>query len=178
MEPIFAVRPLSPSDAEAYFALRLEMMLDTPHSFLASPGDDSATDVEGFRERLGRGAENITFGAFSTVDGDKLALVGSDGIVRMKRQKAAHTAIVWGVYVQPASRRRGLGRRLMGVAIAHARELDGVTHVKLGVSADASGAQALYESVGFKAWGTEPNAMIVDGKYRDEVHMVLALDRE
>jgi len=43
--------------------------------------------------------------------------------------------------------------------------------VGLGVSAEAPAAQALYESLGFAAWGREPRAIRTDGRDVDEIHM-------
>ena len=35
-------------------------------------------------------------------------------------------------------------------------------------------AIGLYESLGFKTFGHEPDAMFVDGKFHDELHMRLS----
>ena len=80
------------------------------------------------------------------------------------------------MYVQPAHRRRGIGKLILEAAITHARTLEGVTQLNLGVSETAPGARDLYESVGFVAWGTEPRAMRVAGRYHAEVFMALKLD--
>ena len=165
------IRLLHPEDAEAVAALRREMLLDTPTAFLASPESDSGSDVETVRERLGSGAGNSIVGALAP------DLVGSVGVLHAPRHpKGAHHAHIWGMYVQPGHRGRGFGKLLLEAAIAHARTLTGVTQLNLGVSASTPGARALYESVGFVVWGTEPRAMRVDGEYHDEVFMALNLD--
>lgn len=161
------VRTLLPAEAEAYVALRREMLVDAPFAFLASPGDDFASDPNAVREAL-RAAP--TFGAFDP------ALVGTVGLIRERHAKSAHKANVWGMYVTPRARRRGVGRLLMEAAVAHARSMAGVTQVTLSVSDATPGARALYESLGFRVWGTEPRAMRVDGRAADEHHMVLMLD--
>jgi len=174
-----SIRALEPGDAEAYFALRAEMLASTPLSFSASPGDDFANDVEGVRARLAGAPDNVILGAFGPEDASgasRETLVGAVGVVRMGRRKTAHAVHLWGVYVRPAVRRRGVGRRLMEAALAHARTLEGVCVARLGVSSEAPGARALYESVGFRAWGVEERALFVDGAFRDEVHMTLFLD--
>jgi RimJ/RimL family protein N-acetyltransferase len=50
-----------------------------------------------------------------------------------------------------------------------------VTTVRLSVSGSARAAQQLYEKIGFKVWGVEPDAMIVDERLQTEHHMSLLL---
>lgn len=164
-----AVRKLNPDDARAYTELRREMLLDTPTAFLGSPGDDRSSDPAWIAERLGE-REQAIFAA--EVDG-RLAAVA--GVYRIARLKCRHRAGIWGVYTTPSHRGRGLSRAVMSAAIEHARGWEGVRIVALSVSAQASGAQKLYESLGFVAWGTEPAAMCIDGQDLDEVFMVLRL---
>lgn len=166
-----SVRLLTVGDAAAWFDLRREMLVDTPHSFLASPSDDSTSSVEVVRERLSAGPDSVIVGAFSDD-----ALVGAVGLYREAREKTAHRAWIWGVYLTPIARGRGLGVQMMEQAVAYGRTLDGVCQVCLSVSAIAPDAQKLYEHVGFRAWGKEPRAMRVGGQLLDEVHMVLPLD--
>jgi ribosomal protein S18 acetylase RimI-like enzyme/catechol 2,3-dioxygenase-like lactoylglutathione lyase family enzyme len=164
------IRRLRAADAEAYVALRREMLADTPIAFLASPGDDVGCDVVAMRASLGGGDEHVVFGAFAD------ALVGAVGLMRERHAKAAHKAVVWGMYVTPRARRSGIGRRLVLAAVEHARALEGVRQVVLSVSDETPGARSLYESAGFRRWGTEPGAMRGDRRFVDEHHMVLGLD--
>jgi ribosomal protein S18 acetylase RimI-like enzyme len=52
------------------------------------------------------------------------------------------------LYVRPASRGLGLGKRLVEAAIAHARQHD-FTEIRLDTLATMASAQALYRSLGF-----------------------------
>ena len=165
------VRLLDEGDAEAWFALRQEMLVDTPYSFLASPEDDSAASVEVVRERLAQGPRSVIVGAF-----EQGALLGVVGLYQEKRLKTQHKAWIWGVYTTPRARGRGLGARMLEAAVAHGRGLEGVQQLNLSVSALAPGAQRLYERAGFRVWGTEPRGMQVDGRLHDEVHMLLRFD--
>ena len=56
-----------------------------------------------------------------------------------------------------------------------ARSWPGVTSVGLSVSARAEAARRVYERLGFKAWGVEPGALVLDGRAYDETHMVVLL---
>ena len=164
------IRRLGPADAEAYVALRREMLLDTPFAFGSSPEDDRGSDLEGMRRLLAKEDGDVVFGACVP------ALVGAIGVMRERGRKERHKVALWGMYVAPRRRRSGIGRRLVEAAIAHARTLEGVRQVHLGVNERTPGARVLYESVGFARWGTEPRGILHESEFADEHHMVLLLD--
>lgn len=168
-----SIRRLTVDDVEAYVALRKAMLQESPQAFLASPETDIGCDPAQMREKLELGDENAVYGAY------RPELVGVVGIFRMPgREKIAHRANIWGMYVDPAARGQGLGRALVEAAVAHARErMAGVTQVDLCVVTAQEAAHRLYERCGFQAWGIEPGAMIVEGRAYDEAHMRLPLDR-
>ena len=144
------IRAHTPDDAAAFLTLRREALLGEPLSFAATPESDFARTIEAIRDYFNRG---VLFGAF-----DGAQLVGVVGLYRDWHPKTAHNAIVWGTYVQPPHRGRGIGRELMEAAIAHARTL-GVDNVRLSVSDSAPAARRLYERLGFRLWGTQPDAL-------------------
>ena len=164
------IRRLEPEEAEVYVRHRFRALTDSPFAFSASPEDDLAATPETVREMLGRFPETVIFGAF---DGEQL--VGSVGIYRDPHRKLAHKTHLWGMYVEPSHRGRGLGRGLLGAAVDHARAIDGVTHVHLVVGETIDAARRIYEAAGFRVWGTEPDALWHDGKRISHHHMVLAL---
>lgn len=159
------IRPLMPGDAEAYVRLRREMLLDSPWAFSSSTDDDHASDPAIVRQRLSQPGQAI-IGAF---DG---GLIGSAGIYRQRQGKMSHRAHVWGVYVTPTRRGHGVGERLLRMAMEVAASWPGVTSLSLSASVRSPGAIRLYERVGFRAWGVEPGAIVLDGGAIDEVHMV------
>jgi ribosomal protein S18 acetylase RimI-like enzyme len=165
----FSVRQLVPDDTETFILLRREALDHEPSAFLASPGDDRALDPAFVRDAFSSTSQ-ATFGAFAS------ELVGIVGIGRDSHRKAAHKAYVWGLYVKPAQRRNGIGRSLMVAALRFARELDGVTHVHLGVAESNAPARGLYERLGFVSWGIEPDALRIAGKLIAEHHLVLELN--
>jgi RimJ/RimL family protein N-acetyltransferase len=164
------IRQLGPEDAEEYVALRREALLDSPLSFARSPDDDPVLSIDVCRERLRQAPDSVAIGAFGS------GLVGVVGLHRDERIKYAHKAHLCGMYVAPGRRRQGLGALLVGAAIAHARTLLGVSWVHLSVTSEAATARRLYERAGFRAWGTEPDALRHSGESVTSHHMALALE--
>lgn len=165
------VRRLGAPDAEAYVALRRQMLASAPAAFLASPEHDRGCDLVEMRERMAAAEDwHAMFGAF-TPD-----LVGAVGFVRpLQHPKASHKAMIWGMYVEPGSRGLRLGRRLLDAAVAHARSVAGVDVVQLSVSESAPEAAAMYAAAGFATWGVEPDSLRCDGRSYTETHMLLRL---
>ena len=95
------IRPLGPADAESLFALRQRALADAPLAFGSSAEDDLVTDVAAARNQLARSPESVVFGAFRGG-----ALEGSVGLYRDPHLKMAHKAHLWGLWVDPAARRR------------------------------------------------------------------------
>lgn len=166
------VRSLTPDEATLYVPLRREMLADAPWAFLADPDDDRGSSVEHVRESL-RGRDYGIAGAFDGAG----RLVACAGVVRERMRKRHHVATVWGVYATPAARGRGLGRAVVSHALTIARGFaPPVQWAQLSVSARSPTARAVYESLGFTAWGTEPDALrLDDGSVADEMHMALRL---
>jgi RimJ/RimL family protein N-acetyltransferase len=162
---------LKPSDAERYARLRREMLEDAPWAFGATPDDDRGLDVANLKEMLARD----NYAIFGSEDGQTGALVAACGIIRSTRIKQAHRAVIWGVYVTPEHRGRGVGREVVGAAVELARSWEGVDFVDIGVTENAAAARHLYERMGFKAWGREPETLDVEGRRFDEIHMTLRL---
>jgi GNAT superfamily N-acetyltransferase len=92
--------------------------------------------------------------------------------------KARHTAIVWGMYVWPEQRGRGLGRRLLEAIIDEARIWPDVERLTLTVVERAGAACQLYRAMGFETYGREPDGLRQDG-VRDTVeYLALSLRRD
>lgn len=147
-----SVRPLTPSDAAAFVGLRHEMLADSPWAFAASPEDDVGVDPAFIAARLGEPGQAIV-GAFEVLATNASAphvessvrFIAAAGLVRSKHVKMAHRANLWGVYITPAWRGRGLATRLIGGVFDVARSWPGVTSISLSVSARSPEALRLYK---------------------------------
>lgn len=104
-------------------------------------------------------------------------LRGMVGFARETSLKRQHKGMIWGVYVAPELRGRGVGRRLLEEIIERARGLPGLESIVLAANAGDAAATSLYKSLGFRTFGNEPKALKIDDHYVDDEHMVLDLTR-
>jgi ribosomal protein S18 acetylase RimI-like enzyme len=165
------IRALTPADAAAFRRLRLEALEGEPQSFGESPAEHQALTLEKVAARL-ESNSNFVAGAFA--DGQ---LIATAGFFREQSVKRTHKGRIWGVYVDPRWRAKGLGRRLLSSLIERARALPGLEQISLTVNADQAAAKRLYASLGFEIFGHESGALKLGETYVDEDHMVLRLLR-
>lgn len=158
---------LGQTDAARYGRLRRAMLEDAPWAFAAEPEDDEALGL------FAAGEDSATF-AIVGPGGD---LVAAASVTRARPRKFRHRARIWGVFVDPVHRSRGLGRATLVAALDLARSWPGLDFVDLGVSARSPEARRLYERLGFVVWGREPEATDHAGARHDELQMTLKLRR-
>jgi RimJ/RimL family protein N-acetyltransferase len=158
------IRRLTGADAHAFQTLRLGGLRESPTSFASSYEEECDLPVTAVAERI---ANNLILGAF-----DAGELVGCIGLQRESHHKRAHKAFIWGMYVAPGHRSQGIGRRLLAETLQLAETMPGLRQVILAVHSANAAAVALYEEFGFKPFGVEPDALLIDGRLQDDLHMV------
>ena len=163
----YLARQLGPADAEAFRAIRLEALRDSPTAFGGDHDEESQQPLEAFTRQI---TDSAVFGAFQDD-----ALCGVAGLFWHRGIKASHSANLYTVYVAPSARGTGCSLLLINFALDHARSL-GKVQVLLGVSTHNEPAIALYRKAGFEIYGTEPRALFVNGRYIDEHLMVRFFD--
>jgi ribosomal protein S18 acetylase RimI-like enzyme len=168
------LRLLTASDAEAWWQLRLEALRNDPASFADSAEEHLTTSVETARQVLGSGdpAEKFVLGMFKEDMFEDANLTATAGFYRYSHLKERHKGHIWGVYVSPESRGKGIARVLMEEIIRRARAIDGLEQILLVASAHLP-ARKLYESLGFQAYGVEPRSLKIGTEYVDDVLMIL-----
>ncbi|HLZ65907.1 MAG TPA: GNAT family N-acetyltransferase [Aliidongia sp.] len=165
------IRTLTKADAAAFRALRLEGLQLAPAAFSAAYEDEVRLGDEEAARRIPEAPPSAIFGAFR--DG---MLVATTGLHVPAGVKERHKGLIWGVYVAEAARGQGLARRLLDAAIAHARAVDGLEILQLGVGVDNEPAKAVYAAAGFEIYGVELKALkLADGRYVDEELRMLEL---
>jgi ribosomal protein S18 acetylase RimI-like enzyme len=167
------LRVLTEADAREAYELRLQALQESPEAFGSTYAETVRRGVDSYRQRMLRPPdETFTLGAFSSN-----TLVGMVAFFRDTGEKDRHKGYIVSMYVEPESRGQGIGRALVGEAIALARQVPDVVQLQLAVVTSNVAARHLYLSLGFAVYGLEPRALrLGEDQYWDEELMVLRLD--
>ena len=172
MDSNIKLRILTGDDAEIWRVLRLEAIENEPEAFSSCEEDHHKLTLAEIKSRISSDTSNFVFGAFI---GDRL--LGMAGFYRDKGRKSEHKGHVWGVYVTREARGKGVGRALMNAVIERGTQVKGIDLVEISVAVTQTAATELYRSLGFETFGREPCALKVNGRYIDEEHMVMFVNR-
>ena len=160
--PAFEIRQLRAADAESFSRLRREVTAVDPVNMGLTLEEELTRPIQKFREQLSYAEPNAAFGAF--VNGE---LVGTAAVAWPSRLPSSqHKVNLWGVFVSPRFRGRGIARALMERAVEHAHA-NGARRINLTVFVPNTAAVRLYQSLGFEHFGTEPQAIRIGGSYYD-----------
>ncbi|MBW4581542.1 MAG: GNAT family N-acetyltransferase [Tildeniella nuda ZEHNDER 1965/U140] len=166
-----SVRVLTPADAEAYRSVRLRALHEQPPAFGSLPEDEP--NLSEIAARLAESDDRCFFGAFQ----DEQLI----GIIRLSRYTAPnekHRAYLAGLYVLPPFRCYGCGRALVRKALSWAANAPEIRRVNLTVVTQQEAAIRLYQSFGFRIYGTEQETFSRNGRFYDEHLMTLELNPE
>lgn len=135
------LRVISGADWAALKAIRLRALADAPDAFGITLAEATANPPEVWRERADGPGPLVLASA-----GERPVAMGG-----LHAPEGASEAMVWGMWVEPEWRGRGLAagilRELLGWASRHDRS------VSLHVTEGNDGARRLYEAHGFVATG-------------------------
>jgi RimJ/RimL family protein N-acetyltransferase len=165
------IREANVTDAHDFRALRLEALQNSPVAFSADYQKNFNHPIKYWEDLLTPDPHESTMflGEFEG------GLIAMTGVMRGSSPKTRHSAWIWGVYVTPAWRGLHIAEEIVHTCIDWALARS-VVMVKLGVAAVNQPAIRCYDRCGFKVYGTEPRAVLVDGKYYDEYLMSKSLD--
>lgn len=167
-------RRLTLDDLDSYFANRLRGLQNSPHAFLTTFAEEKTRGNAHFVNTLSQsGDDRVIFGAIN----DQGIVVGTIGVFKEDRERTSHKCTIWGMHVDEDQRNKGIGGRLLDLAVKHAREKMNAAGIYLSVESGNKSARNLYESRGFQCWGTEPKAMRLSDTFCDEDHMALIFER-
>ena len=159
------IRQLSPADAESFCELRLEGLRLHPEAFGSTYDFEKDQPLERYTGWL---TNSAVFGAFQISQ-----LIGTASFTQLAGLKDSHKGLLRAMYVRPTHRRSGAGRQLVQAIIDHARPK--VEQLQLAVVSTNQPALRLYQSLGFREYGLEKNALKHHGTYSDEILMSLDL---
>ena len=169
-----SIRPMLEPDLLGYKALRDAMLAGHPEAFTSDAETESQRDLASYRSRLTGGSGGATLFTLLALDGPRIA--GALTCEREPRRKVQHLAHLVGMMVADTHRGRGIGRALLGAAVARLRATPGLAQVTLSVTSSNRAAVGLYESAGFERYGRLPDAIrLPDGRRLDKDLMLLRL---
>ena len=132
----FEIRSLTSKDAAAFQVLRLRSLRESPEAFGSSYDEEVSRPLTAVGERLSAALTphaRIVFGAFADAN-----LIGVVGCAQESRMKSRHKAVIWGMYVTPEARGRGVGRALLDRVVAESRSWPNVERLLLSAVERAS----------------------------------------
>jgi RimJ/RimL family protein N-acetyltransferase len=165
------IRALEATDVEAYRELRLTALATSPEAFGSSYEEEARLSMDSIRARVVSDGPNMIFGALAGSQ-----LVGMAGFAANERLKRRHKGTLWGVFLMPEWRGRGLGDRLVRRVIKHATAH--VLILQAGVTMTNQRARQVYARLGFVPYGVERQALLVDGTFYDDELLALDLRRD
>jgi RimJ/RimL family protein N-acetyltransferase len=165
------LRQLAKEDVVSYRRVRLLGLMESPAAFSASYAHEEKMSLDDFARRLEPTPVHWVVGAFEDAE-----LVGVIGFMRDGGDKLRHKGFIWGMYVIPTARGRGVGRAICEEALRRIDALPGLRSVRLSVAISNEVALRLCEKVGFIRYGEEHEALCVDGVFHSQYHMVRKLD--
>lgn len=145
------IRPIAAGESALFRDVRLRALADAPDAFESTLAKEAAEPDAWWEDTAERAAAGDDLAIFLALAEDGTAL-GSAGGFRDRTRTG--TAMLWGMWVDPAARRRGLGRRLAAEVERWAR-MHGFGTLTLWVEAGNEAAVALYTELGFRDAGEE-----------------------
>lgn len=172
------IRILTEIDAKQFWPLRLRALRECPQAFGASYEEELNTPIDKLISQFNSNfilplAENFMLGAFN----ENKEMLGVVGFRRERRNKLRHKASVWGMYVVPEFRKTGIGKSLLEELLNITKTLDALEQINLGVVSSNISAKKLYETLGFKTYAIEKNALKIGEQYFDDDLMVLFIGK-
>jgi RimJ/RimL family protein N-acetyltransferase len=170
---MIVIRETSAADAVRFRELRLEALQNSPIAFSADYQKNFNHSWKYWEELLTPQPDESTM--FIAEYENKL--IAMTGVMRGNSPKTRHAVWIWGVYVTPEWRGLHIAEELIISCLEWARAVKAAL-AKLGVAVVNEPAIRCYERCGFKTYGTEPRAVLVDGQYYDEYLMSIDLDAD
>lgn len=167
------LRVFEKKDAEALHRLRAQSLEECPEAYsmgLELWRSAPISAVEATIEASATGQDGPLIGAFQNE-----TLLGFIGVKVIARKKVAHVGTLWGFYVDPEHRRKGLGQKILERTMDLVRETETLEQLRLMASTQSTAAVALFEKLGFENYGVEPRGRKINEDYHDLVYMWIKL---
>jgi len=164
---------LQTGNVDQYRSLMLLGYEESPAAFTSTLSERAALPRTWWENRLKSGAAtgDIVFGACC-----QEVLAGAVGLSINNRTRTRHKATLFGMYVHPDFRGRGIATDLIDELLEYATTNPQLLELQLTVTENNTPARQLYQQKGFNAWGREPRAIAEAGGFLDKIHMRRKVD--
>jgi ribosomal protein S18 acetylase RimI-like enzyme len=164
------IQQLTAADAAHLKPFRLHSLRSQPDAF-HSTADEWDKPLGEFEEMI---TSNPHFAAFN--DAGEIVGLAILGVTARPKRQMRHKCEIWSVFVNETARRQGLARKLVEACIAEAKSL-GYDAILLTAAAHLTHVVVLYESLGFRIYGTEAGMVrLLDGREINNHLMELQLN--
>ncbi len=163
-------RKISAGEINLYHHIRLDCLKNYPDNF----GVLYEEELEANNFKFDKIILETTSTDFLMGACDEEDLIGTCGFIQESRKKKSHIGIISGMYVMPAYKSKGIGKKLIEATISKAFENPQIEIITLAVAGSNTIAQNLYQKTGFKEYGRLPNYFKYKGEYETQVFMALA----
>lgn len=164
---LIEIRKLPAARWREYRRLRLAALESDPIAF-----GSSVQEEKGFTE--GEWKRRIRTALFALEDDRPVGMVV---VSYSARPKTRHVADIFGLYVSPSHRAKGIGTELIEEALRQILRNEDIVKVKLTVNPEQKAALRIYRRAGFEVAGRMKKELEVEGKYFDELIMEKMLPR-
>ncbi len=171
MTPELTIRPLEIDDFAMFLEIQREALVQSPELF--------GSDYEWFeslsilsKEQRYEKYMNFPYQYILGAVDDEGNIAGMIGYSSEDSSKTRHKGTVWGLFVRPEFRGKGIATIMVMSVLETAQDMLDVEQVQLAVSTQNEASYGLYLRLGFNVFGTELHAMKIGDSYVDEYHMV------
>lgn len=165
---MISIRSIIASEWPRYRDMRLRALLDSPDAFGSTYAEEATRADEAWAARIAAAVDSRLDRVFLALNGEEAC-----GLVWCK-VRVPGEAQLFQMWVDPATRGQGAGRRLLEAAIGWAQQVD-ARCVRLGVTVQDSPALRLYTALGFRPAG--PLEPLREGSRLQSQPMALSLSR-
>jgi ribosomal protein S18 acetylase RimI-like enzyme len=152
MKNSFEIITLPAEKWREYKKIRLNALKTDPQAFLSNYERELVYPDSKWKERLNKANEGKTsWMFFAEMNGEVVGMVGG---YRSEVDIKNDSAEIWGVYVEPKVRVRGIAKALMAKIVEVLNAKPEISTIKLEVNVDQQAAKKLYEHFGFQTVGT------------------------
>jgi ribosomal protein S18 acetylase RimI-like enzyme len=162
---LIKIQRLPPARWKDYRKLRLEALRREPSAFASAYEEEEVLPEDEWRRRI----RSVLF----AMNDD--APVGMIVYLFNTRRKTKHIAGIYGVYVNAAYRREGIGELLVQEALSRIRRNKRILKVQLSVNPGLGPALELYKKAGFIVSGRARRELKIGSRFFDLMYMEKAL---